>query len=239
MQLLLYCRRQYILQPDYNFRRKWLEDEYQCLETGRGCYCYSIDVMGSTGNNVVWKPEPLLCGIPMATHKRQRNPSTRNRKKKIKSKIKIKSFSLASAATLIFVVWVVQFANKVGDKLPFGDSSVQITQIRLPYPSKGMVHQIYSNLVKNKYTTSAKPMALGKLWISVPRKMHLPKKSFGFIQSAMNMTMGLCLMKLCDFQQTIPPSWCFGRWTNSCTIQSGTICRYSLGNFGWSKVWCW
>lgn len=159
-------------------------------------------------------------------------------KKKIKSKIKIKSFSLASAATLFFVVWVVQFANKVGDKLPFGDSSVQITQIRLPYPSKGMVHQIYSNLVKNKYTTSAKPMALGKLWISVPRKMHLPKKSFGFIQSAMNMKMGLH-MKLCDFQQTIPPSWCFGRWTNSCTIQSGTICRYSLGNFGWSKVWCW
>ena len=46
MQLLLYCRRQYILQPDYNFRRKWLEDEYQRLETGRRCYCYNTDVMG-------------------------------------------------------------------------------------------------------------------------------------------------------------------------------------------------
>ena len=69
-----------------------------------------------------------------------------------------------------------------------------------------MVHQIYSNFVLKKYTTSAKPMALGKLWISVPRKMHLPKKSFGFIQSAMNMKMGLQMMKLCDFQQTIPPS---------------------------------
>lgn len=99
MQLLLYCRRQYILQPDYNFRRKWLKDEYKRLETG----CCSMDVMGSTGNNVVCKPEPLLCGI-LATHKRQRNPSTRNRKKKKKSKIKIKSFSLASAATLFFVV---------------------------------------------------------------------------------------------------------------------------------------
>ena len=43
MQLLLYCRRQYILQPDYNFRRKWLKDEYKRLETGtallqHGCY---------------------------------------------------------------------------------------------------------------------------------------------------------------------------------------------------------
>ena len=92
MQLLLYCRRQYILQPDYNFRRKWLEDEYQRLETGRGCYCYSIDVLGSTGNNVVWKPEPLLCGIPMATHKRQRNPSTRNRKKKLNPKLRSNLF---------------------------------------------------------------------------------------------------------------------------------------------------
>ena len=87
MQLLLYCRRQYILQPDYNFRRKWLKDEYKRLETG----CCSMDVMGSTGNNVVCKPEPLLCGI-LATHKRQRNPSTRNRKKKKNPKLRSNLF---------------------------------------------------------------------------------------------------------------------------------------------------
>ena len=87
MQLLLYCRRQYILQPDYNFRRKWLKDKYKRLETG----CCSMDVMGSTGNNVVCKPEPLLCGI-LATHKRQRNPSTRNRKKKLNPNLRSNLF---------------------------------------------------------------------------------------------------------------------------------------------------
>jgi hypothetical protein len=39
-----------------------------------------MDVMGSTGNNVVCKPEPLLCGI-LATHKTTQSIHLKQKKK--------------------------------------------------------------------------------------------------------------------------------------------------------------
>ena len=46
----------------------------------------------------------------------------------------------------------------------------------------------------------------GKVVDFCATKDAFTKENFGFIQSALNMKMGLRLMKLCDFQQTIPPS---------------------------------
>ena len=154
VQMLLYCRGIYVLQPDYNNRRRWLEAEYARLKSNTDCYCYNIDMLGQERKVCCMETWLFAYWIPKATHKRYRNKGGfSTNAKKVKGKFKAASFG-CQAATLFFVVWLLQFACKVGDKLPFGDSSVNKTEIRLPYPSKSMVYDISKNFVKEKDVTS-------------------------------------------------------------------------------------
>ena len=164
VQILLYCRRQYILLPDYSSRREWLEKEYERLQTNAGCYCYNIDVLGKERKVCCMEAWLFAYGIPKGTQKLHQKQDTKVNKK-IKGKTKLR-FVAVGAASMFFIVW--QFAAKVGDKLPFGDAAVNQTQIRLPYPSKSMVHDIYKGFASQADTTSTeKPISFSlaaRIW---------------------------------------------------------------------------
>jgi hypothetical protein len=68
----------------------------------------------------------------------------------------------------IIQVWLLQFAVKVGDKLPFGESSSMKMQIRLPYPSKTVVYDIYQKFAQSQDCTEhSRPISFSlasRLW---------------------------------------------------------------------------
>jgi hypothetical protein len=73
---------------------------------------------------------------------------------------KMDSLDSSSSGTF-FIVWLLRFAAKVGDKLPFGDTGSIRTEISLPYPTKSQVHQIYTTFAIGKdITDTGKPLSL-------------------------------------------------------------------------------
>lgn len=162
VQMIMYCRAMFVLLPTYEARRQWLEAEYERMKKNETCYCYNIDVLGTERKVCCKEAWMLSYGISEGTHKKHRKSGVQARQRVNNKKKSQKVGSQAkTGATVFFIVWLIAFANKVGDKLPFGDSSVNKTEIRLPYPSKTMVYDIYKNFVENKDTTSTdKPLSL-------------------------------------------------------------------------------
>lgn len=144
VEVVMYCRSQFILLPDYKARGQWLQQQYKRLEHEANKQLqYAIEFPG--GRKVTCQTAWLFAyGIPYATHARR---------KYSKESIKVKS-SVSddkSSAALTFIAWLRQFADKVGDKLPFGDAATP--EIRLPFPTKELVYNVYKNFVENKDTT--------------------------------------------------------------------------------------
>ena len=65
---------------------------------------------------------------------------------------------LSSAVCGLFIAWLLAFADRVGDKLPFGDGIDATVQIRLPFLNKKVVSNInYRNFDKTDNVTSVSP----------------------------------------------------------------------------------
>jgi hypothetical protein len=140
LQLLAYCRSQYILLPDLESRRRWLAAEHARLATGTSSYAYNIDLNGIERKECCLRAWLFAYGIPRRTHDRYSNGKQQLRAK-LPGNDTVTNPPLTSAS-FSFVVWLLQFAAKVGDKLPFGDACLMKTQLRLPYPSKTVVFEI-------------------------------------------------------------------------------------------------
>ena len=106
VQMLLYCQGIYVLQPDYNNRRRWLEVEYARLKSNTDCYvyCYNIDMLGQERKVCCIETGLFAYGIPKTTLKRYRKKggfSTNSKNSKVKGKFKTASFG-CQAATHVF-----------------------------------------------------------------------------------------------------------------------------------------
>jgi hypothetical protein len=164
LQLILYCRAMYVLLPTYDQKAMWLEAEHKRLEKNSSCYCYNIDVMGTTRTECCLEAWLFAYGVSRSTHQRYTKGGKERRlnNKKLKGEKKANALGYTPAA-MFFIVWLLGFAAKVGDKLPFGDAGVMRTEIRLPYPTKSQVHQIFQAFAKTQdITENGKPLSLSR-----------------------------------------------------------------------------
>ena len=59
----------------------------------------------------------------------------------------------------LFIAWLLAFADRVGEKIPFGNGINSTVQSRLPFPNKKVVSNIlnYRNFDKTDNVTSVSP----------------------------------------------------------------------------------
>ena len=175
-QIILFCRSQYILQPCLEDRRTWLARRMDEMEIGPSTFSYNIDVLSAKRRRCCARAWRFAYGVPEATHKRamQRTNSRQNNKKG-------KGGSCNSIATF-FIVWLLAFANEVGDKLPFGEGSEASTQIRLPFPNKKMVYSMYKKFQDQKNVTGVNKIisynTAIKAWKEDPNARHIKLAKF-------------------------------------------------------------
>lgn len=148
-QIILFCRSQYILQPCFEDRRTWLAKRMDEMEIGPSTFSYNIDVLSAERRRCCAKAWRFAYGVPEATHKRGLQRRTNGGRNNKKGKVG----SCSSIATF-FIVWLLAFANEVGDKLPFGEGSEVSTQIRLPFPHKKIVYKMYKKFEEQKNVTN-------------------------------------------------------------------------------------
>jgi hypothetical protein len=159
VRMVLYCREMFILQPNLEERRKWLDAEHRRLKSNTNWFCYSVDLQGLQRKECCMTAWLFAYGIPRATHQRHTPAGKEHR---TKGKAAINREIGGSSAAVYFSVWLLQFAAKVGDKLPFGDSAVLRTEIRLPYPTKHMVYQTYLTFLKAQCSTGQRPLSYSR-----------------------------------------------------------------------------
>jgi hypothetical protein len=152
VQIILFCRSQYILLPCYEDRRTWLARKMDDLEIGPGTFAYHVDVLSAERRKCCAKAWRFAYGVPEATHKRAMQNRSNHRQNNKKGKGK------GTSAASFFIIWLLAFAQRVGDKLPFGDGPGSCTQIRLPFPNKKMVYNIYKNFERNENITKVDPI---------------------------------------------------------------------------------
>ena len=153
VQFVLFCRTQYILLDTFEDRRTWLARRMDELSIGPQTFSYHIDVLSAERRKACAKAWRFAYGVPEATHKRamQKRSNPRPNNKKGKGK-------LSTAVCGLFIAWLLAFADRVRDKLPFGNGNDATVQIRLPFPNKKMVYNIYRSFEKNDNVTSVSPV---------------------------------------------------------------------------------
>ena len=180
VQIIMFCRAQYILLPCFEDRRTWLARKMDEMSVGPATFSYSVDVLSSERRKSCAKAWRFAYGVPKTTHKRAMRKRSNHRPNNKKGKGKFDS------AATFFIVWLLAFAQRVGDKLPFGDGNGSCTQIRLPFPNKKMVYNIYKNFEMNDNITKVDPIihysTAVLAWKEDPQAKHikLAKHKEGF-----------------------------------------------------------
>jgi len=131
VQIVTFCRAQYILLPCFAKRRTWLARKMDEMSVTPATFSYRVDILSGDRRKACAKAWRFAYGVPEATHKRavQRRTNYRRNNKKGRG-------GSCNSNSTFFIVWLQAFANDVGDKLPFGEGSEASIQIRLPFPHK-------------------------------------------------------------------------------------------------------
>jgi hypothetical protein len=181
IQIVMFCRTQYILLPCFEDRRTWLARKMDEMNIGPAIFSYNVDILGAERRKACANAWRFCYGVPEATHKRamqKRHQPHRQSNKKRKSR--------AGGVATFFIVWLLAFAQKVGDKLPFGDGTQTHGQIRLPFPHKRMVYNIYKSFEQNQNITNVDAIihynTAVNAWKNDPQASHikLAKHKEGF-----------------------------------------------------------
>ena len=180
-QIVMACRNQYVLLSSYEDRRTWLARKMDVMKIGPATFSYQIDVLGQGTRRACARAWRFAYGVPEATHKRNMSGHSTNNKK-------TRRLRISTGSCLFFITWLIAFANKVGDQLPFGEGSAVVNQVRLPFPNKKMVHNIFIHFQKTENVTSNEaPVCYGAAvaaWKKDPiaRHIKLAKHKEGFSQ---------------------------------------------------------
>lgn len=176
VQMIAYCRSMYILLPSFTERRKWLANQFQQTQT-EGCRQlpkFMIDNVGKEYVSVCGDTWRFAYGIPRITYLRQHQSFVaKNILHKRKVEKLVRDIGL-TRAQLNFIVWLQRCAEKIGDKLPFGEGNE--TQIRLPYPTKKVVYETYRHFLQYDCTSVEQPLSYDqccRLWKSCPDVSHI------------------------------------------------------------------
>ena len=81
VQLVVFCRSQYILLPSYEARRTWLHKQVQKMKKyAHGYVSFVVDALGQEYKSVCGEAWRLAYGVPRNTYMRQLSPNTIGKK---------------------------------------------------------------------------------------------------------------------------------------------------------------
>lgn len=163
-QLILFCRSFYAVLENRRDQISWLHKTLDEMpQNENGGLQYSINNMGTGAQRCCSKAWRFAYGVAHSTLKRHfkhnRNGSPNNKK----------LHSMRGMSKRMFlVVWLNEFAKRVGCKIPYVEG-IKATGIRLPFPTKHHVYEVYKAECKDKHGMS--PVSLHKflkIWNECP-----------------------------------------------------------------------
>lgn len=172
VQIILYCRVFYAALENREERQSWLHGQQKRMRSQSDGlyekYGYSIQYMDTKDRKCCSKAWKFAYGVKHATFQRQasrdRACSHPHSKKKKPPRFSKKHF---------LIVWLNLIATRLGCKLPFGDGT-NVTQVRLPFPNKLAVYELYRSEVQWKHAQSAvRYDEFCKAWKQCPELRHV------------------------------------------------------------------
>jgi hypothetical protein len=163
LRTVMFCRSLFALLPNYKEQQQWLKAEISKRAHMGVRNKFFVEVPGVGSDRVCLDAFCLAYGMHRSWYKRNLKALTSPELHSLKPVRRDGS----SDHELMFIEWLKREAQKIGDKLPHGDclfksgaemlSSEHKVEIRLPYPSKEVVHNLYTYFHEQTRSTSALP----------------------------------------------------------------------------------
>jgi hypothetical protein len=149
--LVLQCRTQYVGLETTADRRSWLEKQMDAMEIGPSSFSYQLPVVDSASRKCCAKAWRFAYGVPPATHKRAMSNRSQNKNGNSPGPAKRKRASQKGATRSVreqtFISWLLDYAKTATCKLPHSDQ--HHATLRLPFHSKRLLHNVYSDAFAN------------------------------------------------------------------------------------------
>ena len=174
-QLLVYCRSQYVLLPSYKERNAFLDKQAQFKKDGKKWNNFFLQASEGQHVQVCREAWLLAYGISKGTYKKRSATSqvigSENKKTKRRREGTLDK-------EMLFIHWLIRQVQKIGDKLPHGDSRPNVHQIRLPYPNKQVVLFLFSEFSKKQFFVPSNRHCLSykdatQIWKHHPELQHI------------------------------------------------------------------